>query len=551
MQKMQKLTVEDAIDDILGEETVGDFGPNKEFLGNTSKLTDTGADKKVKKVQDQRGSQYDYTINKDLDEDSEEASNYWGEKILSLFDELLDGKELSINDIVEMIGVSHKRDIMLALQDYSNAGKLSIDKNNIVRRTFDEDEEAHMEMTEAAEDVDDLEPDSKIHSIIDDILDGENNLEGDILEVLGNSASGSVSGLTPSEIVRQVRYKNTSYKKHAVMETLKQLLSDKKIVKGPGGKTLIVNSSDEDEEIPTGMIKSPSSTQTQENQALTNGETKDTLKAKGWKENTPGIFTSPDGKEKFAVTAESRELKLNKIMNKTYKDDEFYALCEEVDQAIDEIESGYTSEEPDTEGLDELGDTAGEEGEGEDYEYTIQLTADEYELFKGIAEKILDAGAGAEEDYVSDDATDEEANADLMNGTDSDTDDLDFDDNEDSEEEDEKCPSCGKKKCVCGEDSEEDSEEGLDDGGNGVHDGSFSNGAPSLTKQTPSYGSNRRAPITSKHFNPKSGTAYDGAHNAGAPKLQKQTPEYKSKSGKPVSSKNTASAGTQKSLFEW
>lgn len=515
MLKNKKFSVETAIDSILSEETVGNFGNNTDFFGKKPTLTKTDKHVKLQKRKDIAGTVFGSEIQ--CEEDAEEDTL---EKISSIVFDSPNG--ISIMDIEEnpmLINIS-TREIMRALQILSNKKKVKIE-NNIVRPVFNED---------AEEDSDDM------GKIIDEIIDNEteNPLEDAILSVLDDTVSGSVSGMSTKEIIKAVRDTDSSLTKPQIINAIKELMKQGKIVKGPIEGTLIINSVDnsEDEEIPTGVIRSsqPSSTKTQENQALTNGETKETLKAKGWKENTPNVFTSPDGKEKFALTAESKNLKLNKIMN-TYKDDAFFALCEEVQNEIDKIENGYDMPEDDTTaGLDELHSDATADDTEEDA-YTITLTKSEYDLFKSIAEKIMAAADDAEDDdtedddtdeFTTDEATDEEANADLMS---SDDDDVNFDD-------------------------EEDAEESLDDSGNGVYDGSFSNGAPSLAKSTPAYGPARRAPITSKHLSPKGGQAYDGAQNAGAPRMSKQTPEYKSKSGKPVQSKQTSAAGTQKSLFE-
>lgn len=507
-KNVKNLSMEEAIDNILTEETVGNFSKDSEFFGKKPKLTDNKKNIKPLKLAEYKNGSCIKSASCCEEDEEVDMNQLIEDKIIDLLSNLINVKSLKINEIITRIGPSQKRDIMGALQRLSNKKVINIDKFKNISLNEGQSEEDEQD-------------------IIDDIVDEEGSLTNIILDILDTNVSGSVSGMTSKDIIKAVKQENEDYSKPEVISAIKNLLKSKKIVKGPIEGTLIINSVEEDGEIPTGVIhNTPSSTEVQANQALTNGETKDTLKAKGWKETNPGIFTSPDGKQKFAITSESKNFKINNIMFNSYKDDDFEALLKEAADTIDEIENGITDDNS-TEGLDEFNadeDTDTDEVEGDDGEdsYTVTLTADEYNMLMTIVDKLKGAHEEmeAEDDYIDDEATDEKANAELMG----DEEDIDFSDEED--------------------------EENFDETGSGLYDGAFKDGAAKMDKHTGSYGNERRAPITSKHFAPKGCTAFDGAGRNGGASLSKETPEYKSKSGKPVQSKNSSAAGSSKSIFE-
>lgn len=465
------------------------------------------------------------------DEDEEVPATITIEdEVISLFDSMpAMTSGLSVSNILAKLqkteSIFEKNKIMYAIQELINSGRLREDSST---------GKIHL-VTEEAEEV----PEVNLDQFIKD-----SSLSDKIIEYFDNSITGSVAGVSISEAVKDIK-KETGAKKPEIMSCITKLLKNKKLKKGVTPGTIIINSAEEEEESLIQVPTSDTSTQTDnKDMPLTNQETPESLKLKGWKEENPNIFVSPDGNVKYILSKEGNSL--NIYMN--YKDKEWEQLCEEFDAKLDAIESGAMDN---TDGLDEFESETDEfetdedvdfEDEDSDEMVTVQLTKQEADTLRTILDKIEgveeveidddDKDAAEDDDFIDDAATDEEANAKLL--------DADLEKEEDNEEE---------FKDIEWDfddlDTDEDEEE-LADAIDSVYDGSFSDGAPTFKKHTPAYDSKGK-PIASKEHAPTAhGSAHDCTERKGGATMQKHTAAY-DKSGKPIKSKVTS--GVKKSIF--
>ena len=469
----------------------------------------------------------------DFEEDEESADDIT-EQILAQFDSIYAmANGLSTADILQKMqknrSIFEKNKIMLSIQNLINRHQLRVDP--ATKKLFVNNDEAEEEQDEFT-DIEELT---------------NKSLDNTILDYFDSSVTAGVGGISINEVVKDIK-KETGAAKPEIMSCITKLLKDKKLQKGVTPGTIMLNSTDEEEEslIPQTPGIGSHVDQNSE-QPLTNQETPESLKLKGWKEETPGQFISPDGSVKYILSKEEKTI--NMCMG--YKDVNYEQLCEEFDRELDEIEN---SDIDNTEGLDEFDSEAEDMDMEDDADFdaddemiTVELTQGEADILRKILAKIDGTDIADEDtdiedsddDFVDDAATDEEANAELMGDADVDTDEEDeeWEDNEDID---------------WGDDSDDDwsfdeDEESLaDDSTSGVYDGSFSDGAPALKKHTPSA-DRKNKPITGKGYTPSAhGSAFDGAGRKGQPTMSKSIPAF-DKSGKPVKSKTTNGVG--KSIF--
>ena len=206
-----------------------------------------------------------------------------------------------------------------------------------------------------------------------------------------------------------------------------------------------------------------------------------------------------------------------------------------------------------TDGLDEFGadEDLTSEVEAEDGEtVSISLTRAQIDTLQEILD-LANGGDDLGDDFGNEDlATDVDATDDLVNNEDDFEDDFGGEDDFGSEDED-----------FGSEDEEEDEfgweedEENLADSSaaSGVWDGSGRQGAPNMTRNTPSYDRVKGKPVQSKEYkNTMSGNSvHDGAGRNGAPQMSRTTPGYEEAKGKkPVKGKATSAAGTNRSIFD-
>jgi hypothetical protein len=450
--------------------------------------------------------------------------------------------ELSTSDI-KQLGLKYsipKNVLMKAVQDLVNKRELAYDRyeRKYVKRG---------QVMESTEEDDFASPED---------FSEDNPLEDDVIDYFENSTAGSVSGIRLSQAVKELS-SDLGKTKQEITECIKKLLKDGTLKNGIVAGTIMLDSTEDDFDsldgegddldIPEGEEDEEYSYGNGNPTPLVNGETPETLKAKGWNEVTPGVFVGPDGNQKFVITDESTQNLLNKHMK--YKDNSFEALCEEFSDDYNEIEGvepevngDDVDDLDDTDGLDEFEDEDDLDIDAAGDDITITLTQDEFDTLQAILDKARGDAAAEEDlddiddedDYVDDAATDEEANADLLGDDDADFEDEDED--ADFEDEDDDM------------DLEED-EESVADSGSSVYDSSFGDGAPSLKRQTPSYGSLRRSPIEGA-YRPRRGAVHDGAGRAGSPSLSRNTPSYKERSGRVVDSGVTRAARSRKSIFD-
>lgn len=443
------------------------------------------------------------------------------DEILSLFDDIyVQNSGLTTADILEHLqsagSIFDKNKIMFELQNLINDKVLKL--NSVTKKIYlnlDEDNEEQVDLSEFT----------------------ETDLTDKVLDYFDTSVTAGVGGISIQIAVKDIK-KETGTSKPEIMSCITKLLKNKQLKKGVTPGTIMVNSVEEEESLIPVTPGIGSSDYSNEDLPLTNQETPESLKLKGWKEETPGIFMSPDGKSKYILSREEKSIN----MHMSYHDKQYEMLCEEFDRSLDEIENADIDN---TDGLDEFtDDTADEiedtdETDGED-DVTVTLTAHEAEVLQAILHKINGTTEDTA-DYVSDAATDEEANAELMG--DDDIEDEDFDSEEPAEEDEEDDIDWDSEDW----DFDEDEETVADSSTSGVFDGSFSSGAPTMKKHTPAYDKSGK-PITGKGHTPTAhGNAQDCAGRPGAPTMKKHTPAY-DKSGKPVNSKVTSGVG--KSIFD-
>ena len=463
-------------------------------------------------------------------EEDEESAEDITEQILAQFDSIYAmANGLSTADILQKMqknrSIFEKNKIMFGIQNLINSHQLRVDP--ATKKLFvNNDEAEESEFTDIEEMTD---------KSIDDA----------ILDYFDSSVTAGIGGISINEVVKDIK-KETGSSKPEIMSCITKLLKDKKLQKGVTPGTIMLNSTDEEEEslIPNTPGIGSSTNQNSE-QPLTNQETPESLKLKGWKEETPGQFISPDGSVKYILSKEEKTI--NMCMG--YKDVNYEQLCEEFDRELDEIEN---SDIDNTEGLDEFDSETEDMDMEDDTDFeddsemiTVELTKDEADILRKILAKVdgtdIEADDEVDEvddDFVDDAATDEEANAELMG-------DADLEEDEDEEWEDSEDIDWGSDE---DEDwmFDEDEESLADDSTSGVYDGSFSDGAPVLKKHT-ATADRKNKPITGKGYTPSAhGSAFDGAGRKGQPTMSKATPAF-DKSGKPVKSKTTSGVG--KSIF--
>lgn len=543
----KNLSIDDAVDSILREENniVGNLQPGKPITGTMP--CPKATQNKVRIPPPIKGSEFDSSVERNLykqkkckknncEEDAEEIlpDEEVKEIILQQFNGLTSRTTgIALHDLLgyfQTIPEEYsKNQIMRILQRLINKNQIKLD--TITKKMFlcnDEDEE-DAEDTEFLVDEEDAEEDYITPEEI--INDEEPSLTNDIEEYFQTSTAGSVSGIPYNQALKDLSI-ITGYAKQEIASSIKELMSSGILKKGVTDGTIIVNSIEEEEEgsiIPTGVNNNSTLPI-----PIMNQETPETLKAKGWTEISPGMFLGPDGVQKYAITEDFNYSGINKFMS--YKDDDMEKLFEEFDSQFAEIEGFDDSDNMEnTDGLDEFETEENIDIEG-DGEITITLSQDEADILDRILKKIKGEDVG-EEELVDDLASDEEANIDLM-GSDDDEFESEDDYMTDEDAEDE-----------FNFDFEEDEENIADENAGGNFDGSFSNGAPNLKKQTPPTGDFKRKPITGKGYTPTNRQAYDATGRDGSPKLQKQTPQY-DKSGKPVNSNTTKKAGTKTSIFD-
>lgn len=354
-----------------------------------------------------------------------------------------------------------------------------------------------------------------------------------VIEYFESSVAGSVAGIPVSKAIKDITAKH-DISKNKVAKIIHTLIKNNVLHKGPAEGTLIFNSVEEEEEnvipIPGVLTNNNLSQDDVKDMPLTNTETDETLKARGFREIAPNIYQSSDGKQHFILTPESTNFDINKVMYNT--DDAYTRLCEEFEEAIDDIESFDMDDQ--TDGLDEfdgdvdtdIDDDMSDEGE----EITITLTKDEHALIQSILEKLGGTTTDVEEDIdidIDDDGMgDEDIDVDVEEDT--------YDDLEQDEEEID----------IDEFDEEEDAEELAGIAG-GVHDASFSSGAASMKKHS-AGACHGGKPVTTKNITPHGGQAHDAAGSVRAASMKKHSGAA-DRGGKPVRSKLST---TGKSLFE-
>ena len=593
----EKFSVDDAVDQILAEETVGDLKPG-EFITKGIPCPEATKNKNVrypKMSKDfgmmdvftgRKGKPYE---KKDIEEDSEEEDaesmeydNYSTEIRSYLANNCPNGCQ--VYQIVKRFTPEEERPVMKVIQQMANKGDLRLDGSTVKLVSFgegtlysyasedaeddlDEDTETHLEEEENGEvddvlvwsekkkkdsgSVEDSDSDDAaeaavaIHNGSDDNGSDEpggeeGGLKADVRKVFKKTVSGSVSGIKLNQVVKEL-YNKTRASKPAIMQAIKDLLKSKELIKGPNGDTLIYNSeaekNEQDEEVPVpDALKSQTpqnNTASYGSQPLSNRETPETLKAKGWKDNGNGLFVSPDGKQQFVFSNESKTINIS-TMN-TNNEFDFEKLCEEFDEELNRMNNEEDLDQ--TEGLDELEDE-GTEDDLEDDGDTVQvtLTKSEAQLLSDLASKLSGALSGEEDDMVDDEATDEAANADLM-----DDDEVSFDEGEDDDlGDDEEDPFAG--------DNEEDSEEVSDN--SGAYTGAYTDGGASISKSGASWGPDRRKPIEGAYKPSAHGSApHDGSHKPTGASMSKHNGSWGKDRRDPVPSRNSSLAGSKKSIF--
>ena len=351
-----------------------------------------------------------------------------------------------------------------------------------------------------------------------------NDLIDSVIDYFEQSTSGSVGGINLSQILKDVT-SNTGASRAEVVQAIKDLLQSNILKKGVTEGTIILNSTsktDEVEEDAEGPIP------------VINQETPETLRAKGWTETAPGIFVGPDGVQKYALTGESYNTKLNKHMS-NFNDDNFSKLCEEFEKEFDKVD---VSLDDSTEGLDEFADeteVSDEEGE------TMTM-----EIPRHLVDAITELAAifsDSEDEPVDDLATDEEATIDLMDG-DGDEAEVSIEETDEDEESAEGC-----------EDDEEfnfdEDEETIADTAGSIFDASFgpNEGGASVTKASTTLPEKRRKPIEGAYRPNAGGQAYDASTRNGGASVTKATTTF-NKSGKPITSKVSQKAKSKNSIFD-
>ena len=361
----EKFSVDDAVDQILAEETVGDLKPG-EFITKGIPCPEATKNKDIRYPKmnkdfgmmdvftGRKGKPYEKkALEEDFEEDAEsmEYDNYSTEIRSYLANNCPNGCQ--VYQIVKRFTPEEERLVMKVIQQMANRGDLKLDGSTVKLVSFgegtlysyasasseddsDEDTETHSEEEENGE-IDDVpvwsekkkkDSGSDEESNSDDAAEAavaihngsdetepegkeEGGLKAAVRKVFKKTVSGSVSGIKLNQVVKEL-YNKTRASKPAIMQAIKDLLKSKELIKGPNGDTLIYNSeaekNEQDEEVPVpNALKSQTpqnNTASYGSQPLSNRETPETLKAKGWKDNGNGLFVSPDGKQQFVFSNE-------------------------------------------------------------------------------------------------------------------------------------------------------------------------------------------------------------------------------------------------------
>lgn len=505
---MKSSNIGDIAEEIFAESygTVGNLIPEEPI---TKKIPCPEKTKNKVKIPPRfKGSPFDSSVEKDyyknetncFDED-EEDFEIDDQEIQDIILQQYEGigprtNGMALSDILGYFSVSDgvypKNEVMRVLQDMINKNILEIDP--ITKKIFKSLEEDEEDEFITPEEITDKE---KRNDLIDSVID-----------YFEQSTSGSVGGINLSQILKDVT-SNTGASRAEVVQAIKDLLQSNILKKGVTEGTIILNSTsktDEVEEDAEGPIP------------VINQETPETLRAKGWTETAPGIFVGPDGVQKYALTGESYNTKLNKHMS-NFNDDNFSKLCEEFEKEFDNVD---VSLDDSTEGLDEFADeTEVSDKEGE----TVTM-----EIPRHLVDAITELAAifsGSEDEPVDDLATDEEATIDLMDG--------DGDEAEVSIEET----------------NFDEDEETIADTAGSIFDASFgpNEGGASVTKASTTLPEKRRKPIEGAYKPNAGGQAYDASTRNGGASVTKTTPAF-DKSGKPVASKVSQKAKSKNSIFD-
>lgn len=502
---MKSSNIGDIAEEIFAESygTVGNLVPEEPI---TKKIPCPEKTKNKVKIPPRfKGSPFDSSVEKDyyknetncFDEDEEDFETD-DQEIQDVILQQYEGigprtNGMALSDILGYFSVSDgvypKNEVMRVLQDMINKNILEIDP--ITKKIFKSLEEDEEDEFITPEEITDEE---KGNDLIDSVID-----------YFEQSTSGSVGGINLSQILKDVT-SNTGASRAEVVQAIKDLLQSNILKKGVTEGTIILNSTsktDEVEEDAEGPIP------------VINQETPETLRAKGWTETAPGIFVGPDGVQKYALTGESYNTKLNKHMS-NFNNDNFSKLCEEFEKEFDKVD---VSLDDSTEGLDEFADeteVSDEEGE------TMTM-----EIPRHLVDAITELAAifsDSEDEPVDDLATIEE-----------------------TDEDEESAEGC--------EDDEEfnfdEDEETIADTAGSIFDASFgpNEGGASVTKASTTLPEKRRKPIEGAYRPNAGGQAYDASTRNGGASVTKTTPAF-DKSGKPVASKVSQKAKSKNSIFD-
>lgn len=568
-----KNSVEEAIDLILNEETVGNLQPGefitKEMpcpkatennvrypkMNKNHGMMDVFEGKKGKKYEKQPLPE------EDAEEDAESVEyDSYSNSIRSWLDSNY-GKTGTVYDISRIFTPDETRTVMKVLQQMANKGEITIDHSTVKlnpvsesslfvysssENDTDDDEEQDDDecrdkkckepakkknCSEDAEDDDDEGEDVKA---AEEIYNGgaEYTLKDAVKDYFESSVSGSVGGVRLNSAIKDIKEK-TGVSKPRIIEVIKELLKSKELVKGPDGNTLIYNSKAEKNNEDDEIINMQSTTSKNQNQPISNKETPQTLKAKGWKDNGNGLFVSPDNKQQFIFSNESKTININTMNNRNNKFD-FDLLVEEFGEELEKMNTEQDLDQ--TAGLDELSDDEGlgdtDEIEDDGDEVQVTLTKSEARLLSDLASKLSSVLGDTEDDMVDDEATDEAANADLMGD-----DEVSFDDTDDDTFEDD-----------TELDDEEDSEELSDN--SGAYTGSYNNQGASMSRSNASYGNERRKPIEGGYKPSAHGSAKEVTYGPTGASLSKHNGSYGKERRDPVPSRNTSLANSKRSIFD-
>lgn len=471
------------------------------------------------------------------------------------------GKTGTVYDISRIFTPDETRTVMKVLQQMANKGEITIDHSTVKLNPVSESSLFDYSSSENNTDDDEKQDDDKCcdkkckepvkkkncsEDAEDDDAEGEDvkaaeeihngaeyTLKDAVKDYFESSVSGSVGGVRLNSAIKDIKEK-TGVSKPRVIEVIKELLKSKELVKGPDGNTLIYNSKAEKNNEDDEIINMQSSTARNQYQPISNKETPQTLKAKGWKDNGNGLFVSPDNKQQFIFSNESKTININTMNNRNNKFD-FDLLVEEFGEELEKMNTEQDLDQ--TAGLDELSDDEGlgdtDEIEDDGDEVEVTLTKSEARLLSDLASKLSAVLGGTEDDMVDDEATDEAANADLMGD-----DEVSFDDSDDDD--------TFEDDTVL--DDEEDSEELSDN--SSAYTGTYNNQGASMSRSNASYGNERRKPIEGGYKPSAHGSAKEVTYGPTGASLSKHNGSYGKERRDPVPSRNTSLANSKRSIFD-